>query len=260
MMLRKRIAESNAPDARKIVEQRKLDAMLRFCETPECRRMALLGYFGEQSGPCGNCDLCLEPQATWDATVAAQKLLSAVLRTGQRFGITHLIDVLRGNATEKVVHYGHDQLPTFGVGKDLSLHDWRALSSQLISLGFLSVASDGYNVLTMTEAARPILKGEQPVMLRKLAERGKGRKRQLGAPAGAQDLDQNLWEALRARRRALAVEQNVPPYVIFHDATLAEIARRKPQSRDAFLEIPGIGERKVARYAKDFMQVIAEFA
>ena len=260
MMLRKRIAESNAPEARKIVEQRKLDAMLRFCETPECRRMALLGYFGEQSQPCGNCDLCLEPQATWDATVPAQKLLSAVLRTGQRFGITHLIDVLRGNATEKVVNYGHDNLPTFGVGKDLSLHDWRGLSSQLISLCFLSVAGDGYNVLTMTEAARPILKGEQPVMLRKLAERGKGRKRQLGAPSGAQDLDQNLWEALRARRRALAIEQNVPPYVIFHDATLAEIARRKPQSRDAFLEIPGIGERKVARYAKDFMAVIAEFS
>jgi ATP-dependent DNA helicase RecQ len=168
--------------------------------------------------------------------------------------------VLRGNATEKVVHYAHDSLPTFGVGKDLSLHDWRALSSQLISLGFLAVGGDGYNVLTMTEAARPILKGQQQVTLRKLAERGKGRKRQLGAPAGSQDLDQNLWEALRARRRALATEQNVPPYVIFHDATLAEIARRKPASLDAFLEIPGIGERKLARYGKEFMKVIAEFS
>jgi ATP-dependent DNA helicase RecQ len=260
MMLRKRIADSNAPEARKFVEQRKLDALLRFCETPECRRMALLGYFGEQSQPCGNCDLCLNPQATWDATVPAQKLLSAVLRTGQRFGITHLIDVLRGNATEKVVNYGHDNLPTFGVGKDLSLHDWRSISSQMVSLGFLNVEGDGFNVLTVSDTARPILKGQQPLMLRKPAERGKGRKRNLGAPAGARDLDQNLWEALRARRRALAAEQNVPPYVIFHDATLAEIARRKPQSLDAFLEIPGIGERKLARYGQDFMKVIAEFS
>jgi ATP-dependent DNA helicase RecQ len=129
----------------------------------------------------------------------------------------------------------------------------------MISLGFLNVEGDGSNILTMTEAARPILKGQQPVMLRKPAERGRGRKRQLGAPAGAQDLDQNLWEALRARRRALAQEQNVPPYVIFHDATLAEIARRKPRSLGAFLEIPGIGERKLARYGQEFMRVIAAF-
>jgi len=259
MMLRKRIAESNAPEARKFAEQRKLDALLRFCETPECRRMALLGYFGEESKPCGNCDLCLNPQANWDATVPVQKLLSAVLRTGQRFGITHLIDVLRGNATEKVINYGHDNLPTFGVGQDLSLHDWRALSSQLVSLGFLVVEGDGYNVLTVSETARPILKGQQQLMLRKPAERGKGRRRNAGVPSGPADLDQNLWEALRARRRALATEQNVPPYVIFHDATLAEIARRKPRSLSAFLEIPGIGERKLARYGQDFMAVIAEF-
>jgi ATP-dependent DNA helicase RecQ len=260
MLLRKRIADSNAPEARKFVEQRKLDALLRFCETPECRRMALLGYFGEESQPCGNCDLCLSPQATWDATVPAQKLLSAVLRTGQRFGITHLIDVLRGNATEKVVNYGHDNLPTFGVGKDLSLHDWRSISGQLVSLGYLTVEGDGFNVLSVSDTARPILKGQQPLMLRKPAERGRGRKRNLGAPAGAQDLDQNLWEALRARRRALATEQNVPPYVIFHDATLAEIARRKPRSLSAFLEISGIGERKLARYGQDFLKVIAEFS
>jgi ATP-dependent DNA helicase RecQ len=261
MLLRQRIQNSNAPEARKFVEQRKLDALLRFCETPECRRMALLGYFGEDSQPCGNCDLCLNPQATWDATVPAQKLLSAVLRTGQRFGITHLIDVLRGNVTEKVAHYGHDALPTFGVGKDLSLHDWRSLSSQMVSLGFLQVEGDGFNVLTMSESARPILKGQQQLRVRKPAERGKGRKRNLVTPAAeSQDLDQKLWEALRARRRALAQEQNVPPYVIFHDATLAEIARRKPKSLDAFLEIPGIGERKLARYGQDFMAVIAEFA
>jgi ATP-dependent DNA helicase RecQ len=260
MLLRQRIQNSNAPEQRKFVEQRKLDALLRFCETPECRRMALLGYFGEESTPCGNCDLCLNPQATWDATVPAQKLLSAVLRTGQRFGITHLIDVLRGNVTEKVAHYGHDSLPTFGVGKDLSLHDWRSLSSQMVSLGFLNVEGDGFNILTMSESARPILKGQQQVMVRKPAERGRGRKRTLAAPAGSQDLDQKLWEALRARRRSLAAEQNVPPYVIFHDATLAEIARRKPRSLDAFLEIPGIGERKLARYGQEFMAVIAEFA
>jgi ATP-dependent DNA helicase RecQ len=170
-----------------------------------------------------------------------------------------LIDVLRGNVTEKVVNYGHDNLPTFGVGQDLSLHDWRSLSSQLVSLGYLNVEGDGFNILTMSESARPILKGQQQLMLRKPAERGRGRKRNLGTPAGPQDLDQKLWEALRARRRELATEQNVPPYVIFHDATLAEIARRKPRSLDAFLEIPGIGERKLARYGQDFMAVIAAF-
>ena len=260
-LLRKRIAESGAPDARKIVEQRKLDAMVALCDASGCRRQILLRYFGEESQPCGNCDLCLEPRETFDATTAARKLLSAVLRTGERFGITHVIDVLEGDPTEKVVKNGHDKLPTFGVGKDLSVHDWRSIARQLVARGYLAVTGDGFNVVTMQDVARPLLKGEEKLELQKAPERARRRRRREGTtPAGQEGLDPKLWEALRARRRTLAAEQNVPPYVIFHDATLAEIARRRPKSLAAFMDISGIGERKAARYGAAFMNVLAEFA
>src|SRR5581483_4116783 len=261
MMLRKRIAESNAPEQRKRVEQTKLDALLRFCEETTCRRVALLGYFGEASQPCGNCDLCLEPREAWDATTAARKLLSAILRTGQRFGISHVTDVLRGNETEKVIHYGHNNLPTFGVGQDMGVPAWRSIAQQMTALGYLKVEGDGFNVLTVDETARPILKGERTLMLRQVPDRATRRRRKDGTVAASPGgLDPRLWEALRARRRELATAQNVPTYVIFHDATLAEIGRRKPKSLSDFLDIPGIGERKLERYGADFMEVIAEFA
>jgi ATP-dependent DNA helicase RecQ len=260
MMLRKRIAESNAPEARKKVEQTKLDALLRFCEETTCRRVALLGYFGEYSEPCGNCDLCLEPRETFDATLAARKLLSAILRTGQRFGISHVTDVLRGINSEKAVHYGHCNLPTFGIGQDMSVPAWRSIAQQMTALGYLKVEGDGFNVLTVDESARPILKGEQTLLLRQVPDRKERRKRRDGtvvaSPGG---LDPKLWEALRARRRELAAAQNVPTYVIFHDATLAEIGRRKPRTLSEFLEISGIGERKLERYGADFMEVIDAF-
>jgi ATP-dependent DNA helicase RecQ len=261
-LLRRRIAESNAPDLRKTVEQKKLDALLQFCEDPGCRRVALLGYFGEQSQPCGNCDLCLEPREEWDATEPARKLLSAVLRTGQRFGITHVTDVLRGDLTEKVIQYEHNRLPTFGIGKDLAVTDWKFLARQMASLGYLSVSTEGYNVLSVNDIARPLLKGEQLLHLRKpAAGLGKRRRSRDGStPTGPGGIDTKLWDALRARRRELATEQNVPPYVIFHDATLEEIARRKPRDLDAFLAIPGIGERKLARYGDEFLAVLERFA
>jgi ATP-dependent DNA helicase RecQ len=261
MMLRKRIADSNAPEERKRVEQTKLDALLRFCEETTCRRVALLKYFGEASGPCGNCDLCLEPRETFDATTPARKLLSAILRTGQRFGIAHVTDVLRGVATEKVVHYGHDKLPTFGVGADLSVPAWRSMAQQMTALGLIQIEGEGFNILTMTEAARPILKGEDKLFLRLLPDRTTRRRKKDGTVVAANPcgLDPRLWEALRARRRELATAQNVPTYVIFHDATLAEIGRRKPKTLADFLDIPGIGERKLERYGADFMDVIAEF-
>jgi ATP-dependent DNA helicase RecQ len=261
-LLRRRIAESTASDQRKAVEQKKLDALLRFCETPGCRRVALLGYFGEASQPCGNCDICLEPREDWDATEPARKLLSAILRTGQRFGITHVADILRGETTEKAIQYEHNRLPTFGIGRDLSLQDWKFLARQMTSLGYLSVSSEGYNVLSVNESARRLLKGEQPLHLKKpAAGLGKRRRRRDGTLVSAPTaIDPKLWDALRTRRRELAAEQNVPPYVIFHDATLEEIARRKPRNLDAFLEIPGIGERKVARYADDFLEVLERFA
>jgi len=259
VLLRKRIAESNAPEQRKRVEQTKLEAMLRYCEAGECRRVALLGYFGEAAKPCGNCDLCLEPRETWDATVAARKLLSAVLRTGQRFGISHVTDVLRGNMTEKVIGYGHNNLPTFGVGADLSVSEWRSIAHQMTALGLLQVDAERFSALTLSDTARPVLKGEQPLMLRKLPERVRGRRRDAAAPAAPAELDPKLWDALRSRRRDLATEQNVPPYVIFHDATLAEIGKRRPKNLAAFLEIPGVGERKLARYGAAFLQVIEQF-
>ncbi|MES1152092.1 MAG: DNA helicase RecQ, partial [Dongia sp.] len=260
MMLRKRIAESNAPEARKRVEQAKLDSLLRFCEETTCRRVALLGYFGELSQPCGNCDLCLEPRETFDATLAARKLLSAILRTGQRFGISHVTDVLRGVNSEKAVHYGHCNLPTFGVGQDISVPGWRSIAQQMTAMGYIKVEGDGFNVLTVDESARPILKGEQTLMLRQVPDRKERRRRKDGtAVATPGGLDPRLWEALRARRRELAAAQNVPTYVIFHDTTLAEIGRRKPRTLSDFLDISGIGERKLERYGADFMEVIAEF-
>jgi ATP-dependent DNA helicase RecQ len=261
MMLRRRIAESNAPEARKRVEQSKLDALLRFCEETTCRRVALLKYFDETSEPCGNCDLCLEPRDTFDATMPARKLLSAILRTGQRFGISHVTDVLRGVNSEKAVQYGHCNLPTFGIGQDLSIAAWRSVAQQMTALGYIKVEGDGFNVLTVDESARPLLKGERTLMLRQSPERKSGRRRRDGAAAASPGgLDSRLWEALRTKRRDLAQAQNVPTYVIFHDATLAEIGRRKPKTLSDFLEIPGIGERKLERYGADFMQVIAEFA
>jgi ATP-dependent DNA helicase RecQ len=260
MMLRRRIAESNAPETRKKVEQTKLDALLRFCEETTCRRVALLGYFGERSEPCGNCDLCLEPRETFDATLPARQLLSAILRTGQRFGISHMTDVLRGVNSEKAVQYGHCNLPTFGIGHDLSVPAWRSIAQQMTALGFLKVEGDGFNVLTVDESARAVLKGEQTLMLRQVPDRKERRKRRdATAAASPGGLDPKLWEALRARRRELAAAQNVPTYVIFHDATLAEIGRRKPKTLSDFLEISGIGERKLDRYGADFMEVIQAF-
>jgi ATP-dependent DNA helicase RecQ len=261
VMLRRRIAESAAPDERKGVERRKLDAMLHFCEATDCRRVALLKYFGESSQPCGNCDICQEPGTTWDATIAAQKLLSAILRTGQRFGVSHLIDVLRGETTEKVTQYGHDKLPTFGVGQDLGVNDWKLLARQMVSLGYLEVDGDGFNTLAVDETARPILKGQSSLTLRKPTVKlgGKRSRRSASMQLGPGGVDPALWDALRAKRRDLAAEQNVPPYVIFHDATLIEIAHHKPQSLDEFLTIPGIGERKMARYGDDFLEVLAQF-
>jgi ATP-dependent DNA helicase RecQ len=260
MMLRKRIAESNAPEQRKRVEQAKLDALLRFCEEKHCRRVALLKYFGEASEPCGNCDLCLEPRETFDATTPARKLLSAILRTGQRFGIAHVTDVLRGVNSEKAVQYGHCNLPTFGVGQDLSVAAWRSIAQQMTALGYIKVEGDGFNVLTVDDSAREILKGERTLMLRRVPDRKERRRRREGGVAASPGgLDPRLWEALRTRRRDLAQAQNVPTYVIFHDATLAEIGRRKPKTLSDFLEIPGIGERKLERYGPDFMEVIAAF-
>jgi ATP-dependent DNA helicase RecQ len=263
VLLRRRIEDSDLSEERKVVSRRKLAALLGFCEATQCRRVELLRYLGEDSRPCGNCDICLEPGETWDATLAAQKLLSACWRTGQRFGVAHVIDVLRGEGTEKVLRFGHQQLPVFGIGAEIDANGWKSLARQLLSLGYLFVQNDEFNTLGVAETARPLLKGEAQLMLRRptiaLSKRDRRRKDPLLAAAALGDIDPALFDALRARRRDLAHAQGVPPYVIFHDATLREIAQRKPATLQDFLAISGIGERKMKRYGADFLEVLAAF-
>jgi ATP-dependent DNA helicase RecQ len=268
LALRRRIDAGEAEEGRKQVERRKLDALLGYCETTECRRRVLLRYFGEEPpGPCGNCDTCLEPVATWDATVPAQKALSAVYRTGQRFGMMHVIDVLRGERTEKVLRHGHDRLPTFGVGADLEPRAWRTLLRQLLVRGLVASDIDGLQVLRLERDAWPVLRGETPLHLREeRAPSARSRRRdrrpegalwtELGAAPSA--ADERLFEALRALRRDLAQAQGVPAYVVFHDSTLRAVAARAPRSLLELAQVPGIGEAKLARYGEAVLARVRE--
>ena len=269
VMLRQMVDNGEASEERKRVERQKLDALLGFCESTRCRRQTLLQYFGEQlAKPCGNCDNCLEPPATWDGTTAAQKALSAVYRTGQRFGVVHLIDVLLGKTTERVQQFGHERLSTFGVGSDLTELAWRGVFRQLAATGLLAVDVEGFGGLKLTAASRDVLKGGQAVTFRveevKKATRNtaKGGTRDLpsGGRAGKGSVkpqEERLWEALREERLKFSREQNVPPYVIFHDATLLEMLKRRPKDLDAFANISGVGANKLARYGKAFLAVLA---
>ncbi|MFM1891384.1 MAG: hypothetical protein RLZ44_461 [Pseudomonadota bacterium] len=255
--LRQMIEQGEASDAQKALERRKLDAMLGLCEITSCRRQALLGYFGDQlDEPCGNCDNCLEPPETWDGTEAAQMALSAVYRTGQRFGVNYLIEVLTGAGNERIERFGHDRLSVFGIGRELDATQWRSVFRQLVVRGLLAVDLAGHGGLSLSEAARPVLRGAQRLALRR--ER-KPEKRVRAARAQRRFTDPEdvaLWEALRARRRELAEQLGVPPYVIFHDATLAEMVARRPASPAELLAIDGIGERKRDNYGAQFLAVI----
>ncbi|MFP5350706.1 MAG: DNA helicase RecQ [Gammaproteobacteria bacterium] len=262
--LRQMLEQSQAEETHKRVERHKLDAMLAFCEQTTCRRQALLGYFGETlDKPCGNCDTCIEPPQTWDATLAAQKALSCVHRTGQRFGVNYLIDVLLGKADERMQRFGHDAASTFGIGTELNANEWRGVYRQLIARGLLSVDLDGHGGLHLTDASRAVLRGEERLWLRRdaakpaAAKAGKAAKQKGAARAPfATDADRQLWEALRARRLELAKQKGVPPYVIFHDATLAEMVAQRPQTLAAFAQISGVGERKLAAYGAEFLAII----
>jgi ATP-dependent DNA helicase RecQ len=259
--LRQMLESSESDDAHKRVERHKLDAMLGFCELTTCRRQALLGYFSETpAGPCGNCDTCLEPLETWDATKPAQKALSCAHRTGQRFGVNYLVDVLLGKDDERIRRFGHDQLSTFGIGKELDNNEWRGVFRQLISRGLLAVDLEGHGGLRLTDLSRPVLRGEQRLMLRRDAKPEKTKKtkttREARTPFTLEN-DQRLWEALRARRLELARSQGVPPYVVFHDATLAAMVERLPQTLAELAHISGVGERKLAAYGEDFLKVIS---
>ena len=258
--LRQMLEGSESDDAHKRVERHKLDAMLGFCELTTCRRQALLKYFGEEAPrPCGNCDTCLEPPQTWDATEPARKALSCAHRTGQRFGVNYLVDVLLGKDDERIQRFGHDQLSTFGIGKDLDNNEWRGVFRQLISRGLLAVDLEGHGGLRLTDLSRPLLRGEQRLMLRRDAKPEKAKKTKTTREARtpfSRESDQHLWEALRARRLELARSQGVPPYVVFHDATLAAMVERRPQTLAELARISGVGERKLAAYGEDFLRVI----
>ena len=260
--MRQMLLSGDAPEERKRVELQKLDALLGFCESTSCRHQTVLRYFGEEHpGDCGQCDNCLSPVDTWDATQAAQMALSCVYRTGQRFGVAHLIDVLLGKETAKVGQFHHQQLSTFGIGKELAQAQWSSVYRQLAAAGLLNVDMEAYGGLKLSEEARPVLRGEQSVWLRRDAEPAKRKtsKAERGsrlreAFAGANE--DPLWQALKAKRLELAREQGVPPYVIFHDSTLLEILNRKPQTLDEMAQISGVGQAKLAKYGDAFLQVV----
>ena len=253
-------ASSTAPEAIKRIEHHKLDAMLGLCEITSCRRQALLRYFGdEQDEPCGNCDTCLEPPETWEATTAAQKALSCVHRTGQRFGVTYLVNILLGKADERSSRFGHDQVSTFGIGGELNQSEWKDLYRQLIAHGLLAVDIEGHGGLHLTEQSRPVLRGEEPLHLRKFSRKAKAKSRERKASRFADQGQGKLWEALRSRRQQLADEQGVPAYVIFHDATLAEMVENRPETMEQLLTISGVGERKLESYGEPFLEVLNDY-
>ena len=257
IQLQRMIAESDADEAHKRIERQKLDAMLGYCELTSCRRQALLGYFGDVlPEPCGNCDNCLEPPQTWNATTAAQKALSCVHRTGQRFGVGYLIDVLLGKDNERIRDLGHDTLTTFGIGQELGANEWRAVFRQLVARGYLFADHEAFGGLRLTERCRPLLRGEETLQLAKQAAPAKREKKSRGGAAKTGD---PLFEALRQRRRELAQKQGVPPYVVFHDSTLAAMAAERPQTLHEFAGLPGVGERKLETYGTAFLEVIRTF-
>ncbi len=267
VQLRQWVEASDTSSQFKRTERQKLEALLGFCETARCRRQTILSYFGEAApNPCGNCDTCFNPVETYDGTVPAQMALSAVYRTGQRFGVGHLIDVLRGLATDKVAERGHDKLKTFGVGKDLSKGDWQTVFRQLVAYGYLTADPEGHGGLVLTDAAPALLKGQDSVRLRRDPAAESRRAAKAGRDArrdqtlNLSPADDALWHALKALRLDLAREQGVPPYVIFHDTTLLEMVRARPRDLVALGFLPGVGGRKLERYGKDFLDVIQDHA
>ncbi len=258
--LRQMIENSEAGEERRWLERRKLDTLLGYCESTRCRRQTLLSAFGEDyPQACGNCDNCLEPPRTWDATVAAQKALSCVYRTGQRFGVTHLVDVLRGVDNERMAQLGHHQLSTYGIGAELDARQWKGVFRQLVAMGLLEVDIEGHGSLRLTAASRPVLKGEQAVALREETPRKRERERSSrgsAAPSTLTAADQPAFEALRALRAQLAREQSVPAYVIFHDATLRAIAERRPRSLAELGTVTGVGGAKLERYGAQVLATL----
>ncbi|MCD9086246.1 DNA helicase RecQ [Stenotrophomonas sp. SY1] len=260
VLLKQMIEQSEAGEERKQLERSKLDHLLGYCESMQCRRQVLLAGFGETyPGPCGNCDNCLTPPAAWDATVPAQKALSCVYRSGQRFGVGHLIDILRGSDSERMRQLGHEKLSTYGIGRDLDARSWRGVFRQLVAASLLEVDPEAHGGLRLTDASRDVLKGRRQMMMRRenpaTRERERGSQR-TGLPVQAEDLA--LFNALRGLRAELAREQNVPAFVIFHDSTLRNIAEQRPTSIDALGRVGGIGGSKLSRYGPRLVEIVRE--
>ena len=268
VLLGRMIEDSESGDERKWVERRKLDALIGYCESTRCRRQQLLGWFGEaHPGDCGNCDNCLDPSQSWDGTVAAQKALSCVYRSGQRFGAAHLVDILRGADTAKIRQFGHDALSTYGIGSELDARQWRSVFRQLVAAGLLEVDLEGHGALRLSAASSAVLKGERSVPLRvEAAAKPRSRKRDAAAARGGAapapvDLPADAaarFESLRAWRAEVARTQNVPAYVIFHDRTLREIALARPADIGGLAGIPGVGAAKLERYGESLLALLVE--
>jgi ATP-dependent DNA helicase RecQ len=256
VQLRLMIEKSEGSEEFRRISFAKLDALLGLCETAGCRRVRLLDYFSEASAPCGNCDTCLAPPETWDATDAARKALSCIYRTGQRFGAVHLIDVLRGKSTERMSQWNHDQLNVFGAGSDLDEATWRTVFRQLVALGFARPDHDAYGGLRLTETARAVLKGEQQVEMRRAVNRAKPKRSRVSTTVALAGVDADLLSRLKAWRSGQARAQSVPPYVVFHDSTLSAIAAAQPKDMNALSGIAGIGAKKLERYGPALLELL----
>jgi len=256
--LRQFTQDSDAHEQFKRIAHHKLEAMLGLCDLTGCRRQVLLGYFDEVlPEPCGNCDNCLTPPETWDATESARKALSCVYRTEQRFGVNYLIDVLLGKRNDRIQRFGHETVSTFGIGDELNATEWRVLFRQLIFRGYLDTDLEGHGGLRLTEKSRPLLKGEEQLELRKQRKTSKKRKGHGKKLQDIQPWNEPLFESLRELRLSIAQEQGVPPYIIFHDSTLMEMSSKRPTTRNELQYISGVGERKLELYGQRFLACIA---
>ena len=263
--MRQLIDDSSENEEHRWTQRHKLNALLGYCEAPDCRRKVLLNYFGQEmeGDTCDNCDNCLRPPDTWDGTTAAQKALSCIARTGQRFGSGHITDVLLGNDTEKVERHDHETVSTYGIGADRSKAEWRSILRQLVAKGMVEVDVMGYGALTLTEACRPVLRGHETVAFRDGAAASAAQsttKTATDDPLPADGPERELFEALRERRTQLAKDQEVPPYVIFNDKTLRAMVEHRPQTRSGFRDLHGVGDVKLDRYGEAFMDVIETYA
>jgi len=255
----RQMAENNdSSEQFKRVLHHKLETMLGLCEQRHCRRQSILAYFNEElKEPCGNCDTCLNPPESWDATEAARKALSCIHRTEQRFGVNYVVDVLRGKDNDRIKQFKHDSVSTYGIGKDLDEHEWRSVFRQLMSLGYIYSDLEGHGAIKLDERARPLLRGEIELILRK-PQTNSNKSKKAKHKSHLHQHDQSLFEKLRDHRLQLAEETGVPPYIIFHDSTLEEMAQRRPASLDKMQYISGIGEKKRDKYGQGFLDIILD--